>query len=111
MPDIFLSIALLLLALAGLLHTARNRRLLNFVDYGPAQAVARINRYAAARLLLPATVNAACAWIAAMWPQLAVPLLLLTPLSILGAVVWIAAGVHRLKALPAESRSRVEETE
>jgi hypothetical protein len=101
MSDVFLVIALILLAIAALLNTATNRRLLNFVDYGSAQPAARINRYAAARLLLPACVNAGCAYIAAIRPQLAVPLLFLTPVSILGAVVWIAAGVHRLKAVPA----------
>ena len=100
MPHIFLTIALLLAALAVLLYTANDRKLLNFVDYSNAQKVARINRYAAIRLLLPVAVNAGCAWIATTRPQLAVPLLFLTPLSILGAVVWIAAGVSRLKAVP-----------
>lgn len=100
MPEVFLGIALLLFALAVLLYAASDRKLLNFVDYSAAQTVARINRYAAARLLLPVAVNAGCAWTAAMWPQLAVPLLFLTPLSILGAVVWIAAGVSRLNAVP-----------
>jgi hypothetical protein len=101
MSEVFLVVALILLAIAALLYTAGNRQLLNFVDYGSAQSAARINRYAAARLLLPVCVNAGCAWAAAMHPQLAVPLLFLTPISILGAVVWIAAGVHRLKAVPA----------
>jgi len=97
MSDVFLTIALILLAIAALLHTAGHRQLLNFVDYGSAESATRINRYAAGRLLLPACVNAGCAWAAAMHPQLAVPLLFLMPVSILGAVVWIAAGVHRLK--------------
>ena len=100
MSDVFLAIALLLLAITVLLAAAGDRKLLNFVDYGAAQSAARINRYAAARLLLPVVVNAGCAWIAATRPQLAVPLLFLTPLSILGAVVWIAAGISRLKAVP-----------
>jgi hypothetical protein len=95
MPGVFVVIALILFALAVLLYTASKRKLLNFVDYGAAPA-ARINRHAAPRLLLPAGVNAACAWIAAHHPQLAVPLLFLTPISILCAVVWIAAGIHRL---------------
>lgn len=103
MSDVFLVIALLLLGLAILLHTGGKRRLLNFVDYGATQDAARINRHAARRLLLPAAVNAGCAWIAALRPELAVPLLFLTPLSILGAVVWIGAGVHRLTAAPADS--------
>ena len=97
MTEIFLVIALLLFGLALLLATASNRKLLNFVDYGAAPTIARINRYAAARLLLPVVVNAGCAAIAAARPQLGVPLLFLTPLSILGAVVWIASGVHRLQ--------------
>jgi hypothetical protein len=101
MSEVFLVFALILLAIALLLYTAGHRQLLNFLDYGSAQSAARINRHAATRLLVPACVNAGCAYIAAMRPQFAVPLLFLTPLSILGAVVWIAAGVHRLKAVPA----------
>jgi hypothetical protein len=100
MPEVFLTIALILLGLAILLRFAGERRLLNFVDYAAAPA-ARINRHAALRLLLPACVNAGCAWAAARHPQLTVPLLFLTPLSILGTVVWIGAGVHRLQAIPA----------
>ena len=100
MPEVFLTIALILFGLAILLWFAGGRRLLNFVDYGAAPA-ARINRHAAARLLLPVCVNAGCAWAAARHPQLTVPLLFLTPLSILGTVLWIGAGVHRLQALPA----------
>ena len=100
MPIIFLVIALLLFAIAVVLYTARHRKLLNFIDYGATQTVADINRHAAARLLLPVCVNAGCAWIAALRPQLAVPLLFLTPLSILCAVIWIAASVHRLGKWP-----------
>jgi len=101
MSEIFLVIALLVAGIAALLYMASDRKLLNFVDYGAAQAPACINRYAARRLLLPVAVNLACAWLAAAQPQLAVPLLFLTPLSILGAVVWIAAGVSRLKTVAA----------
>jgi len=101
MSGIFLVIALLVAGIAVLLVATGERKLLNFVDYGAAQAPARINRYAALRLLLlPVAVNLACAWLAVARPQLTVPLLFLTPLSILGAVVWIAAGVARLKAVP-----------
>jgi hypothetical protein len=100
MPEVFLLIALVLFAITVLLFTAGDRKLLNFVDYSAAQTVARINRYAAVRLLPPVAVNAGCAWIAAMRPQLAVSLLFLTPLSILGAVVWISAGMHRLSEGP-----------
>ena len=101
MSEIFLVIALLVAGIAVLLYTASDRKLLNFVDYGGPKSAARINRYAARRLLLPVAVNLACALVAARQPQLAVPLLFLTPLSILGAVVWIAAGVSRLKTVAA----------
>lgn len=101
MAHIFMVIAVLLFAILVLLYAASDRPLLNFIDYGAAGPVARINRYAARRLLLPVAVNLACALVAARQPQLAVPLLFLTPLSILGAVVWIAAGVSRLKAVAA----------
>lgn len=100
MPEVFLLIALLLSAMAGLLRVAAGRKLLNFVEYGPAQMVAPINRYAAARLLLPVCVSLGCAALAALRPALGVPLLFLIPVSILGAVVWIAAGVSRFQAHP-----------
>ena len=100
MSEVFLVIALILFGLVILLSTAADRRLLNFVDYDTAPTPARINRHAAVRLLLPVCVNAGCAWAAARHPELTVPLLFLTPLSILGAVVWIAAGVGRLQTTP-----------
>jgi hypothetical protein len=98
MSEVFLLIALFLIAVAVLLYLAGDRRLLNFVDYGPALTVARINRYAAARLAFPAAVNLGCAYIAGIRPELAVPLVFLTPISILCTVVWIAAGISRLRA-------------
>lgn len=97
MADIFLLIALILLVVAALLRFAGERKLLNFVEYGPAPTVARINRHAAARMLLPVCVHLGCAWLASVRPALSVPLLFLAWFSILAAVVWIAAGVHRLK--------------
>lgn len=100
MSEVFMVIALVLSAITVLLLIAGDRKLLNFVDYGTAQSAARINRYAAVRLLLPVGVNAGCAWIAATRLQLAVPLLFLTPVSILCAVVWIAAGIQRLAKRP-----------
>ncbi|BDT57334.1 hypothetical protein MasN3_08280 [Massilia varians] len=57
----------------------------------------RINRYAAPRLLLPVGVSAGCAYLAGMWPELALPLLFPVMISILAAVVWISAGLSRLK--------------
>lgn len=95
MPEVFLVIALLLSGVAALLCVAGKRKLLNFVDYGHAQTVAHINRYAAARLLIPVLVSLACAYAAGVRPGLALPLLFLIPVSILGAVVWIAAGINR----------------
>ena len=53
MPEVFLTIALILLGVAALLRFAGERRLLNFVDYAAAPA-ARINRHGALRLPLPA---------------------------------------------------------
>ena len=100
MSEVFLVIALILFGLVILLYTAADRRLLNFVDYGTALSPARINRHAAVRLLLPVCVNAGCAWAAARHPELSVPLLFLTPLSILGTVIWIGTGAGRLQATP-----------
>jgi Ca2+/H+ antiporter len=98
MSQAFLLIALLLFGIAALLTFAGDRKLLNFVDYGAAQRAARINSFVAARLLVPALVNVGCAYIAEIRPALAVPLIFLTPVSILCAVVWVAAGIDRLKA-------------
>jgi hypothetical protein len=95
MPGIFLVLALLLTVLVALLYFASSRKLLNFVDYGSPDAVRRLNRYAAGRLLLPVCVNAGCAYLAAIRPGLTVPLIFLTPVSILGAVIWINAGIQR----------------
>lgn len=95
MPEIFLVFALLLTVLVALLYFASSRKLLNFVDYGSPNAVRRLNRYTAGRLLLPVCANLGCAWLAAIRPALTVPLIFLTPVSILGAVVWINAGVQR----------------
>ena len=97
MRDIFLIIALLLAMLAALRYFAPGLRLLNFVDYGSQSAVRSLNRHAAVRLLLPVIANLGCACLAARRPALAVPLLFLTPVSILCAVVWIGAGVERIK--------------
>jgi hypothetical protein len=96
LSGVFLLIALLLALIAAWLAWAGERPLLNFVEYRSGPGAARINRHAAARLLLPVCVNLGCAAIASARPALALPLLFLTPLSILAAVVWIAAGIHRL---------------
>lgn len=92
----FLLLAAIFLALATVLYAAPRRKLLNFVHY-PADQVqaARLNRYAALRLALPALVNLACAWAVSGRPALTVPLIFLTPLSVLAVVVWIAAGARR----------------
>ena len=95
----FLLLAAIFVLLAVVLYAAPGRRLLNFVHYPAAAAdVARLNRYAALRLALPALVNLGCAWAVADRPQLMVPMIFLTPLSALVAVVWIAAGAKRFRA-------------
>ena len=95
----FLLFTAIFLVLAIVLYAAPGRKLLNFVDYPAApSAVMRLNRYAAPRLALPALVNLGCAWGVAEWPRLLVPLIFLTPVSVLVAVIWIAAGVKRVGA-------------
>lgn len=98
MPEIYVLIALLMAGIAAALRVAPHLRLLNFVDYDGARSVAGINRYAALRLLLPVIVNAGCACFAAMRPEWSVPLIFPAIVSILAAVVWIAAGATRLKS-------------
>ncbi|AWL07250.1 hypothetical protein ACFOHT_27165 [Massilia oculi] len=95
----FLLFATIFLILAIVLYAAPGRRLLNFVHYPAAQhQVARLNRYAALRLMLPALINLGCAWAVVERPSLMVPMIFLTPLSVLGVVVWIAAGARRFGA-------------
>lgn len=95
----FLLFAAIFLILSVVLYVAPERKLLNFVHYPAAQdQVARLNRYAALRLLLPALVNLGCAWVVAGRPGLMVPMIFLTPLSVLGVVIWIAAGARRFGA-------------
>jgi hypothetical protein len=94
---IFLLIALVLLGIAALLYFAPNLRILNFVAYDASSAVIRINRYAASRLLLPVLAFLASAYLVKTHAELAVPLFFPCMISILIAVVWIAAGVGRLE--------------
>jgi len=95
----FLLFAAIFLLLALVLYAAPGRKLLNFVHYPAAPAdVARLNRYAALRLALPALVNLGCAWAVADRPHLMAPMIFLTPLSVLAVVVWIAAGAKRFGA-------------
>ena len=96
MPEIFLIIACILAFIVVLLRFAPQRRVLNFVDYGLDGAVERLNRYAAARLALPIVVNLGCACAAFVWPEYTLALLFLAPLSILGVVIWVAAGANAL---------------
>jgi hypothetical protein len=96
MPEVFLLIALVLSGMAAVLYFAPHRKILNFVNYDAANAAAAINRYAATRLLLPVSVSLGSAALVTTRPELLVPLLFPVIISILGAVVWIAAGVTRL---------------
>lgn len=69
-------LAAFFLLLAVVLYAAPGRKLLNFGHYPAAPAdVARLNRYAALRLVVPALVNLGCAWVATGRPQLVVPLI------------------------------------
>ncbi|WP_208278003.1 hypothetical protein [Massilia oculi] len=95
----FLLFATIFVILAIVLYAAPGRKLLNFVHYPTGQdQVARLNRYAALRLMLPALVNLGCAWAVTERPALMVPMIFLTPLSVMGVVVWIAAGSRRFGA-------------
>ncbi|WP_313029279.1 hypothetical protein [Massilia alkalitolerans] len=98
MANIYLFIGVLFLGIVALLYLLPQRRILNFVDYDGQASIVRINRHAAPRLLLPVAVSAGCAYIVEMRPELAVPLLFPTIISILAAVVWISAGLTRLKS-------------
>ena len=97
MSGIFLLIALILLLMAAVLYSMPNLRILNFVAYDSASSVIRINRYAASRLLLPALVFLLSAYVVEKRAELAVPLIFPCMISMLIAVVWIAAGVGRLE--------------
>ena len=92
MLTFYILLATFFLAISAVLIVAPHLRLLNMVDYGHGNAVIALNSYAAKRMLLPAAVNLACAFIAERHPALSVPLIVLTPLSVLAAVVWIIRG-------------------
>jgi len=94
---IFLLIALALLGIAAVLYLAPNLRILNFVAYDSTSSVIRINRYAASRLLLPVLAFLVSAYVVETHAELTVPLFFPCMISILVAVVWIAAGVGRLE--------------
>lgn len=96
MPELFLFIALLLLGIAASLYFAPNLKILNFINYDSSHSVIQINRYAATRMLIPVIVSFTCFYIAENRPELTVPLIFSDIISILVAVVWIAAGVTRL---------------
>lgn len=106
MPDIFLILALIFALIAGLLFFAPGWRLLNFVDYGPGDAVRRLNRYAAIRLLIPLLVSLGCRFVAARRPELTVPLIFLVPFSVMCVVVWVGVGAGRMAALDAPASHR-----
>jgi len=106
MPDIFLILALVFAFIVGLLFFAPGWRLLNFVDYGPGDAVRRLNRYAAIRLLIPLLVTLGCRFVAARRPELTVPLIFLIPLSVMCVVVWVGAGAGRMAAQDAPANRR-----
>lgn len=93
---IYLFVALLFLGITALLYFAPTLKILNFVNYDASQTVSQINRYAAGRLLIPVIVGTACSYIVEMQPGLALALLVPLIMSILIAVIWIAAGVTRL---------------
>jgi hypothetical protein len=97
MPEIFLFIGLLLLSISALLYLMPNRKILNFVNYDTDQTTGTINRYAALRLLLPAFVFMTGSFFVQTRAELAVPLVFASIISVLIAVVWIAAGVNRLE--------------
>ncbi len=97
MPNVFLITALVFLVICALLYFAPHLKLLNFVDYKSDADTVQLNRYAAVRLLVPALVNVACSYVVALRPGLLVPLIFLTPLAVLATVVWINAGISRLR--------------
>ena len=95
MPNVFLILSLVFLVISALLYFAPHLKLLNFVEYGSNADAARLNRYAAVRLLLPVAVSVLCGYIVALRHNLTVPLFFLVELAILATVVWINAGISR----------------
>jgi hypothetical protein len=68
---------------------------LNFVDYESVQDTRQLNRQASLQFLIPAFVSFVCAYLAHTNPKLSVPVLFLSIISILGAVISIAARTSR----------------
>jgi hypothetical protein len=95
MPNIYLLMAAIFLAIFAALYFAPSLRLLNFIDYDGVPDVAVLNRYAAVRMLLPVAASAVCAAVAWRHPALSVPLIVVPWLSVLAAVGWIIVGSPR----------------
>lgn len=96
-PNIFPLLCGLFLLICAVLYFIPSLKILNFVDYGTADDGVALNRYAALRLLLPAAVCAACAVLAAAHPRLTLPLVFPMMISVLASVIWINAGLRKVK--------------
>lgn len=95
MLNVFAFIALVMLLVCATLRLAPQVKLLNFVDYGTPEEVVRLNRLAATWFLLPLAINLACMFVAAANPALTVPLIFLTPLSVVTVVICVNSRSRR----------------
>ena len=92
MFEMHLLITTILLLCALTFRFAGTRPLLNTVNYRTIGDAARFNRYVGIRMSYPVEVAACCAGVTYWNPSLGVPLIFVTPLSVLCVVVWIAVG-------------------
>ena len=98
MPNVFPLLSALFLLICAVLYFLPRWRVLNFVEYGTLDERVALNRYASLRFLLPATVCGACAVIAESNERLTLPLVFVVMPSILATVIWINAGVSKIKS-------------
>lgn len=94
--NIFVILALAMFAICAVLRFAPHLRLLNFVAYGSEADTAKLNRLASVWFLLPFLVNVACIFVAEVKPGLTVPMIFLTPLTIVTVVMVINASAARM---------------
>lgn len=95
MAGLYLFFGVLFVGISAVLYFFPGFKTLNFVDYESVQDTRQLNRHASLQFLIPAFVSFVCAYLAHTHPKLFVPVLFLSIISILGAVISIAARTSR----------------
>ncbi len=98
MFDVYALMAGLLFICASMFFFAGSRPLLNTVDYLTIDDPRAFNKFVGVRMFIPALVASVCSLVTYYEPNLALPLLMSIPLSVLGVVIWVAVGSKKFSA-------------